>query len=306
MLKRPLYVGILTSGESRSETIPALQIVSNALFDRAQEILKERARGYLDRRVPMNTKGDALLSGNVFCGHCGSRLVITTNGKKYVRKTDGETTVTPKARYVCYNKTRHPDKCDGQTGYTVKKLDCVIEEIVQSLFQRVKEQPREELIEKQFEERLETCRLNLTQARSALKGEQEVLNMLEDEVIKVIQGTSALKPELLNRKHDEAEQRVAEKSAIVATCERELQDSENLLAGIKKQYSEVTSWAEIFSDSPVDVKKMIVSQLISDIRVSRDYHIDIAFRISAKQLGLALEYDAPLPKKAKAHTEMAL
>jgi hypothetical protein len=42
----------------------------------------------------------------VFCGHCGARLVVTTNGKKYVRK-DSHMTVKTRTRYVCYNKTRH-------------------------------------------------------------------------------------------------------------------------------------------------------------------------------------------------------
>jgi hypothetical protein len=42
----------------------------------------------------MNTKGKSLLSGNIFCGHCGARLTLTTNGKKYQRK-DGGVTVTP-------------------------------------------------------------------------------------------------------------------------------------------------------------------------------------------------------------------
>ncbi len=57
------------------------------------------------------------MSGNVFCGHCGARLTVTTNGKRYV---DGM--ATPKLRYVCYNKTRHAGQCDGQTGYTARIL----------------------------------------------------------------------------------------------------------------------------------------------------------------------------------------
>jgi hypothetical protein len=34
------------------------------------------------------------LSENIFCGHCGARMTITTNGKKYHRK-DGEVTIMP-------------------------------------------------------------------------------------------------------------------------------------------------------------------------------------------------------------------
>ena len=198
IIKRPLYIGIMTSGINQSSVIPELQIISPDIFDRAQEIARERSSNYADRRVPLNTKGNSLLAGNVFCGHCNARLTLTTNGKKYLRK-DGEVTLTPKTRYVCYNKTRHPEKCDGQTGYTTSKLDGVIEKIVVSLLAKIKETPGEQIIMRQYEEKISGIKLNLEQAKLALKKEREVLSMLEDELLKVLQGTSALKPEMLNK-----------------------------------------------------------------------------------------------------------
>jgi len=56
------------------------------------------------------------------------------------------------------------------------------------------------------------------------------------------------------------------------------------------------TWAEIFADSEMEAKKMIVSQLISSVRVSRDYIIEVDFKISEKQLGLENEYEAPVAK----------
>ncbi|MDR1821872.1 MAG: recombinase family protein [Oscillospiraceae bacterium] len=291
MLKRPLYIGILKSGDTQSNEIPELRIIQQGMFDSAQRIMQERSQDFADRRIPLNTKGSALLSGNVFCGHCGARLTLTTNGKKYTRK-DGGVTTTPKMRYVCYNKTRHPDRCDGQTGYTAHKLDAVVENVVKMIFQKVRAQPKEAIIEKQFESRLAMYRLNLTQAVSALKNEQEVLAMLENEVIKVIQGTSSLKPELLNKKYDEAQRAAAEKKAIAEQCERELADTQSLLNQVRKQYSDVVSWADIFAQSPIDVKKMIVSQMIESVRVSANYSIELDFRASVQQLGLDIDMDA--------------
>jgi DNA invertase Pin-like site-specific DNA recombinase len=90
ILKRPIYVGILSGGGVQSDIIPKLQIIEPTVFDRAQEIARQRSANYsASRRIPLNTKGNSLLSGNVFCGHCNGRLTLTTNGKKYVRKTDG-------------------------------------------------------------------------------------------------------------------------------------------------------------------------------------------------------------------------
>ena len=288
ILKRPIYVGILSSGGVRSDVIPELQIIPRDIFDRAQEIMAERTMSYADRPVPLNTKGNALLSGNVFCGHCNARLTLTTNGKKYQRK-DGGVTVTPKARYVCYNKTRHPEKCDGQTGYTTSKLDGVVEKIVESIFARIKEKPGEQTIAAQFEERIAGIKLNLEQARVVLNNELQVLSMLEDELLKVIQGTSALKPEMLNKKHDEAERTVAEKQAAVEVLEQELANSKDTMRQVTRQYNDVLSWADMYSASPMDVKKMIVAQLISAVRVSEGYRIEIDFKISERQLGLEQE-----------------
>jgi hypothetical protein len=282
----------------QSDVIPILQIIPQEVFHRAQEISSERASDYAERRIPLNTKGNALLSGNVFCGHCNARLTLTTNGKKYQRK-DGGVTITPKTRYVCYNKTRHPEKCDGQTGYTTSKLDGVIEKIVEFIFARIKEQPGEQIIAAQFEERIEDCKLNLEQARVALNQELQILSMLESELLKVIQGTSALKPEMLNKKHDEAERFVSEKMIVVERLEQELANSHETMRQVTRQYNDVLSWADMYSASPMDVKKMIVSQLISAVRVSRDYKIEIDFKISERQLGLEHEQEAIQKAKHK-------
>jgi DNA invertase Pin-like site-specific DNA recombinase len=306
ILKRPVYRGILQSGGVQSEVIPELQIISPEVFERAQEIASGRSADYAERRVPLNTKGNSLLSGNVFCGHCGGRLTLTTNGKKYQRK-DGDVTITPKTRYVCYNKTRHPEKCDGQTGYTTSKLDGVVEKVIEQIFARIKEQPVEQMIAAQFEERISACRLNLEQAKTSLAHELQVRSMLESELIKVIQGTSALKPEMLNKKHTEAELAVAEKRVIVKALEAELENSKDIMRQITRQYNDVMTWANMYSASPIDVKKMIVSQLINTIKVSQNYKIEIDFKISERQLGLDKEQEVVQePTRRKRRDDPAL
>ena len=219
ILKRSIYVGILSGGGVQSAIITELQIVSPEVFDRMQEIPQQRSANYTDsRRIPLNTRGNALLSGNVFCGHCNGRLTLTTNGKKVIRNKDGEVTY----RYVCYNKTRHPERCNGQTGYTSSKLDGVIEKLVLSIFSKIKESPGDQIISGQFEERIAGIKLSLEQARTALNSELQVQTMLKNELLKVIQGTSALKPEILNIKYEENERAIAEKKSLVDSLEKEL------------------------------------------------------------------------------------
>ena len=68
---------------------------------------------------------------------------------------------------------------------------------------------------------------------------------------------------------------------------------------VTRQYNDVLTWADMYADSAIEVKKMIVSQLISAVRVSADYKIEIDFKISEKQLGLDQEQTAEKKPKEK-------
>ena len=165
----------------------------------------------------------------------------------------------------------------------------MIEKIVESIFSRIKEVPSEQIIAAQFEERIATIKLNLEQAKTALRGELQVLSMLEDELLKVLDGTSVLKPEMLNKKHDETERSVVEKKAVVDRLENELVNSQDTMRQVTRQYTDVLTWADMYAESPMAVKKMIVAQLIRTVRVSAGYKIEIDFKISERELGLDQE-----------------
>lgn len=135
MLKNILYTGILRSGESRSEVQEQLRIIDDKTFATVQEMLAARSRKQeAIRSKPLNTRGKSLLTGNIFCGHCGARLCVTTSGKGR-RRQDGTDVV--RMRYTCQTKSRTHGECDGQTGYTVEKLDAMIDSIIQGIFSRV-------------------------------------------------------------------------------------------------------------------------------------------------------------------------
>ncbi len=130
------YTGVLRSGESRSEVIPELQIISQRQYERAIEIMKERSdKKKANPTVPLNTKGKSLITGKIYCGHCGSRLTLTTNGR-YRKKKDGSIDKTKRIRYVCYGKTRKQTECNGQTGYTLHILNALIDEVIRDILKK--------------------------------------------------------------------------------------------------------------------------------------------------------------------------
>lgn len=149
MLRNVLYTGVLRSGKSRSEPLERLRIVEESVFQEVQDILASRSRAAeVTRSRPLNTKSKSLLAGNIFCGHCGARLCITTSGKGRPR-ADGTDEI--RMRYTCQTKSRTHGNCDGQTGYTVHKLDEMIEAIIHTIFAKVSSLSREEIIAERFE-----------------------------------------------------------------------------------------------------------------------------------------------------------
>ena len=86
----------------------------------------------------------------VYCAHCGSKLLLTTSSG---RRAKGEPKRETHIRYACHYKIRHPQDCDGQTGYSGEKLDGIIDKIVIQLFERMKTAPRSQLIQKQREKK---------------------------------------------------------------------------------------------------------------------------------------------------------
>ena len=71
ILKNRIYCGYFTSKDTTSPFIKELQIVDENLFDSVQNIVKQRMATNAERTIPLTTMGKTLLSGNIFCAHCG-------------------------------------------------------------------------------------------------------------------------------------------------------------------------------------------------------------------------------------------
>jgi len=293
MLVNVSYTGVLKSGETVSDIFPHLQIIDPYTFETAQNIITQRSVAYNEQRVPLNTRGSSLLSGNIFCGHCGGRLIVTTNGKKRVRK-DGQVTVTPRTRYVCYNKTRHSHLCDGQTGYTVKKLDTIVETIVRGIFRQLRDVPKDAVISERFADKIAEYRKQLGAAKAALQEHTAEVQEYESEVIRVIRGESKLNPELLNKMYESAKEKAAVSEQSVIELESRIHDGNQMRDSLSKQYDNMLTWADIYDGCDMETRKMILSRLFKAVKVRRDYGIEIDFTVDfeniSEQAGVEASY----------------
>jgi DNA invertase Pin-like site-specific DNA recombinase len=289
MIQNLLYIGILKSGETLSEIIPRLQIVDNCIFERAQVVRIDRSKKYEEekaRRIPLNTKGEALMSGIAFCGHCGGKLCLTTNMKSR-KRADGTEVKTKRVRYRCYNKSRKICECAGQTEYCMENLDAIITEVLCGLFKNIQGLSKSELIEKRYQSELTSCINKLNGSKAELKKHTDALRTLQDEVVKAINGESKFDADTLNDLIKQTKEKVAAATTTVQQYESELENRHKHMANIQAQYNELISWADIFQNSPKGTKKMITAYLIDRVDVRCGYEVDIKFNVVYEQFCMA-------------------
>ena len=283
------YTGVLRSGENRSPVQPHLQLISPELFEAAQHIRASRANAAEpERTVPRNIAGNSLLSGNVFCGHCGARLTLTTNGKAYPCKDD-PSRVVKRVRYICYGKTRKQTECDGQTGYTAHILDGIVDKLVRQIFERMKAVPKSEIVNLRYREKMEERKSLLHIVRAEYTKAAADLDTLKGEVIKAIHGQSAFSQELLGTLISEAEAKCAELQRQFEEAQAAYDEGQAVLAELNAQYDDVIAWADMYDTATLEAKKMIVNCLIKRVEVYRDYKLHIDFNIDFRQFSLGME-----------------
>lgn len=298
ILHNSTYMGVLRSGESRSPILSELQIVTPEQYARAREIFRQRNEQRANQhRVPINMRGHSLLNGNVFCGHCGARLNLTT-GRRVRHHADGSLKITRRINYVCYGKSRKLTACDGQTTYVQETLDKIVDAVVKDVFRQMTGIPKSELIASQYAHEIEQNKVHLAEVNGRYAEAAEKVSILKAEVVKSIQGKSAFSPQMLSELIEEAETEATECEGIRDAAERAVRDSELLLKNICARYDEIISWAELYDNASMEAKKMIVNSLIQRVNVFKGYRLEIEFNFDLRQFFAGL--DKELPKNISA------
>ena len=295
-----MYVGILRSGEARSEIIPELQVISQEQYDRVAKGRSQRSAEYerkcaarweeevvlVDgvqtmvnrppRISPRKNVGRALLSGNVYCGHCGGRIFASTA----CRSHDPNDRVSI---YKCYNRTQHKTLCNGPTTYRAERVDAVVETLLRNIFERARAVNESELIQQQVQETAAQCRQKLRKAQADHSKAMRELTKWENLMLDSIEGTCVFSPEQIKRRMDTVQETVAGLAEQIDALKDQAAESEYAAKEIRESHQRLLSWAELFDTASVEEKKMIASYLIKAVTLTRDYGIEVEFSVSEAQ-----------------------
>ena len=280
MIKNKGYTGYLINGAVETEC-PQLRIIEPELFEQAQELRQARTceRG----GTSLGTSSKALLTGLVYCGHCGNRLSLTSSGRTHTY-ADGHTVKEVRPRYSCFYKIRHPGDCDGQSGYGVSKLDSIVEEVVRQIFAQFREVSRKKLLESVKTNDAARIQKKVKKLQKDLESKQKELDDLKAETILVIRGVSALDKELLGTLVAEAREALETLEKQLVQAQEEYEEATKTAKRSNYICNELFTWADVYDTANHDERRAILQQFIKEIRVRKDYEISITLNASFNQV----------------------
>ena len=302
ILANIMNAGILRSGETQSDVFPELQIIPLEQFQRVTKAREQRSINYAIKcgwetekvtledgneatvvrssgSYPRKIVGKALLSGNVYCGHCGGRVFATTARKAHHPSDHPERI----AIYKCYNRTQHKEQCDGPTTYRAEKVDSVVESILRGIFERAKRVDEKEFLKAQVQISNKEYQQKLKLAKAEYSKATKELSKWEELMLASIEGTCVFTPEQVKKRMDIAQEKVDGLSKEIEMLQIGMSEAKTISSEILAQHQQLLSWAELFDSASIDEKKVISSQMIKAVTLTRNYGIQIEFNISEAQ-----------------------
>ena len=283
IIGNPIYKGILRFGEERSEAFEHLRIVSDEDFDRCLEIVKGRAPERKEEQVRAIPQGSRnLLTGLIFCGHCGNRLSYAHN-TTHRKLADGTEKVYDRNLYRCYRKISSPMSCEGPSGYELQPINEAVETAVRDFLNRVSTVPKEQLLAMANKRESNMAETAYRKAVKEFEAAQRQVSALEAEAVKALTGESQLDLSVVNSMLLKHKAKMDEASKVMEESKARIEAEDRVQKSNKIRVDEMISWAERFDGASAEAKHMIMAALIDRIEVRKDYEIEIHFRMTAEQ-----------------------
>lgn len=283
ILKNRIYCGYIVRNNIVSPKQEDLALISENLFEAAQKILSQRnTKNDEKRHIAMNTKGNTLLGGNIFCAHCGSKMGSSLYTYNY-KRADGTVRTDRKYRYMCYQRARNKALCDGNTMYLAERIETVICQLAMEFLDKIKSVPKQKALQQRYEQQIESCK---RLRKDLFKDKEKVtkqMDVLKGEIPNALAGESAFSIMDLSAAMDLSKEKISKIEKDIEQCERILREKNIALNEVDYNYEECLTWANMFKDAPPDKKKMILSQIFSEIRIGKGYEIEVVYNMTYQQ-----------------------
>jgi len=277
ILKNRLYTGVLRKGDMESDVRKHLQIIDVETFATAQKIRQARNNESpaSENTVPRSTRGTMLLSGFLFCGHCGARMNGSLSQHTYVRK-DGTVNTERYHRYRCNRSVDGlPCKCDGPLTYISTKVDTIFEKIILMLLDKLSEYSVEKITEAKYQVSISGVQDRCKTIAEQLAIAESEMSAIHNEMAASLMGKSRFSIEVLNCMEESSSKKVSGLKAEQTQAEAELADSETLRREIEHHCSKYRDIQNEYRTATLEAKKMLLSQLVRRVELRVNYKMSI-------------------------------
>ncbi len=277
MLKNRLYLGYLRKGGVISPHMPELQIIDEETFLRVQEIREARMHIKKEDTVTMtvHTKSKGLLSGFLYCGHCGARLNITTHRREYRRK-DGSLYRRDTGVYRCNAAVDGvPTQCDGPRTYRSHRVDDAFKEVIFTILDAIVDLPVETIMEYKYQIVLQEKQKEYQTVQTTLAEKKRSYDALCNEIPAALRGESAFSAALLQKVLKGTEEQIKANTEKLYELEAKLHNAQQLRQEIEISQREYCGLPWVFENGTLEERKMLLSIMIQRIEIRRDYELNI-------------------------------
>lgn len=289
ILRNPIYMGYpgynkRTSKNFEDWILPKekredLVIVSVKIWYKAKKIRESRSNKNFKNNpeandsIPKQTKSKLLFIGMVKCGECNYAFMTSESKKK---KKNGE--VVTYMYYRC-SSSSFTNKCNlNHKSIAKEKFEEPILKTIYDFLDSIEQINLTDKIKKNLEKKEIDEYKDFNICNKKIEELEKNLEILKNEVIKSITGNSEFSPELLNElietKKEEKKELILQRNEIEKViAQKKLEDKD-----LKKFKDMIPVWKEEFENANIEMKKMLLSEIIKSIRVFND-RIEIDLRL---------------------------
>ena len=199
------------------------------------------------------------------------------------RCKDGSVYEKRRQRYICCNKARNSRECEGQSVYASNKIDGAIVQIVNDYLARIKTTAKSVALEKRYQTEIAERKAEQRELSQENRKLKDSLAQLSAEISKSLTGDSSFTPDMLSMAIENMKAELQKSDDKLAQLNYEINNSQGAMKKLDHYYDQFNNWASEFGDATLEERKMIVCNLIREVKVSRGYELDVVMDMNYEQ-----------------------
>lgn len=288
ILNNPIYKGVLRFfSHVREEEIVCnkiqenLIIISEEKWNKNQEVMRSRATTGKKPRKGI-TASRVLLSGLVYCGHCGLKMNVWSNYKNY-KKKDGDKTEYVVDNYKCPARdSRGKITCSGQVTYSALKIDGMVEARIKEFVKKLSKKRLTGQFKNSLKEVVHNLKTTRRYKEEDIISKQRDIKALKDEIPVSIRGESEYKSGELKKMIAVLKSSVDIMLQDISDLDEQIDKAKVLTSDFIALDNEIFTWEERYSTASTQEKKSLLGLIIEQVNVNKE-GVEIVYKLTVKE-----------------------